>query len=1210
MLERTKVLYARVLGTLRGRPPLPPSQVAKAEPPAQGRAAAAEVLAGRPLALGHKPNLPITQFWTTTNPPRAFILGDIERMLEHPQVAISFSHYCNGTAPAKFVIKAKNPEVQEFVQKEWKRFWLHGRPMFRYGYAYGWLGCEVCYRLENGRLGFDQLIPFGPRDAKPLTRDHMLVGVRVQRVEDNDLGTVDLWGPGYYPAKGLWFAHKPHYNRWYGRSQLYGAWRPWRRLATRDGGEEIIDGGVYRFAYQGPVVRFPPGSSAATVQQAGAEAWDNAEYARQMGEQVKAGAVIALPNTVDPITNQPQWAFEWPQTVINVDSLLNYNKSLKDEISLGIEVPPEILQASDTGSGYSGREIPKESYFLMQDANVIALIVCWRYFLGDPLVNWNFGPDQEYTIEPLPLLQAQQQSAGGGVPPGPGNQGQQPPPERLPPNQTALSTLHAPPGGIDVGGEHFQGGQFIPDAAFKRLPAKARFAVKKSIKIANRAARRSSPDVVPPPPDFQPRAVKWAKRAWTAYNATYHAGLEAATEVAKAHGFDDDRASRLRRALFYADLAHGIVASVPMAANVAGLVIPGVPRGLGDYLVHAVGLDHTLAAAAAMAPAASLTYLAYATAKRPLDTLRAAFRAIRRVAKTVRGQATLSTMMPYDQAGFAQALALHLDSLPVDKQVWFEALLIAALAQVRDPTIALHLAVVAMNEGKTTLATVAQSPWVQLPSQGKTKKWHNRLTGETRYQDEMPGARSAQTKTPPPPTKAPPPIARPVPTPPAEHIHNILHGMSSPIDIGKALAHIKANPSAASPTLMRSIGATLSHYDEGKLKQVSKSAGFPVGFGHNALSVYRLVGTKPPQSAAELFSALRKDLAAGLTPNQVEFAAANYQYELPDSERRQFWRTVRAAVPEAHGQGNARMLQAYAAKGLPESHPITGDNIRDRIAAASQVHEIVKRVSDVVPDTPEKSPAYQELNKKIDEVNTRLRSSKTPQERRESQKEYDNLRITAMQFRYRWGDQRTAARRALVEALTVEKPARLEYTIDAKGDSAIEQRLRGYANEADDFLGDIVNHPVTVPIHLVYVSNVRANCSISKPEGRYPIEVSSTTRTGVYVHEIGHALEAEIPGLHEKCQAFLDHRCGSEEPTKLNEKFPGSGYADHERGRKDQFEKAWGPGSSAYYVGKEYDGNTEVFSMGLEQLYENPSFFCRQDPEYAAFLIGCLQGVL
>jgi len=109
------------------------------------------------------------------------------------------------------------------------------------------------------------------------------------------------------------------------------------------------------------------------------------------------------------------------------------------------------------------------------------------------------------------------------------------------------------------------------------------------------------------------------------------------------------------------------------------------------------------------------------------------------------------------------------------------------------------------------------------------------------------------------------------------------------------------------------------------------------------------------------------------------------------------------------------------------------------------------------------------------------------------------------------------------------------------------------------------------------------------------------------VHELGHMVEHRKHGVQQKVLDFLAYRVGTEPARKLKDEFPRSGYGDDEVARKDKFDRAFS-GSAAWYVGKEYpQKTTEVVSMGLQKLHEDPVEFVRKDPEYFHFLMSVLK---
>lgn len=117
------------------------------------------------------------------------------------------------------------------------------------------------------------------------------------------------------------------------------------------------------------------------------------------------------------------------------------------------------------------------------------------------------------------------------------------------------------------------------------------------------------------------------------------------------------------------------------------------------------------------------------------------------------------------------------------------------------------------------------------------------------------------------------------------------------------------------------------------------------------------------------------------------------------------------------------------------------------------------------------------------------------------------------------------------------------------------------------------------------------------------------------IHEYGHHLGDRDGRVDTAALSFLKYRLGDEPLVKLNV-IPGlNGLDDKERGRKDRFDRAFGP-IRCWYVGKTYGligrilGINEIISMGLQLMFEDPVRFAREDPEYFVFMIGVLDGTL
>lgn len=112
------------------------------------------------------------------------------------------------------------------------------------------------------------------------------------------------------------------------------------------------------------------------------------------------------------------------------------------------------------------------------------------------------------------------------------------------------------------------------------------------------------------------------------------------------------------------------------------------------------------------------------------------------------------------------------------------------------------------------------------------------------------------------------------------------------------------------------------------------------------------------------------------------------------------------------------------------------------------------------------------------------------------------------------------------------------------------------------------------------------------------------------VHELGHVIEQYDPHVHERAVDFLLQRTSGQNPQWL-----GGNYARDEVAVADGFEDAY---MGKYYISRGVPESevyrrfyaTEIISMGLQRMYENPRRFMRQDEEYFTFIVGVIRGIL
>jgi len=109
------------------------------------------------------------------------------------------------------------------------------------------------------------------------------------------------------------------------------------------------------------------------------------------------------------------------------------------------------------------------------------------------------------------------------------------------------------------------------------------------------------------------------------------------------------------------------------------------------------------------------------------------------------------------------------------------------------------------------------------------------------------------------------------------------------------------------------------------------------------------------------------------------------------------------------------------------------------------------------------------------------------------------------------------------------------------------------------------------------------------------------TSESTVAHEITHLLEKD-PAILKLSKDFLNKRAKGEQPKSLR-RMTGLKYKSTEKAYKDDWEKLGGN----VYAGKLYPQATEILTMGIERLHEDPFRFYKQDPDYFEFVVKTLQ---
>lgn len=393
-----------------------------------------------PLSVGyqHVPSI-MPAWWNRRIPPLTYWY--IEQMLFDPQVRLALAFRKAPLRKATIVIKAADPEVRQYVVTTIQRMWRNGLRKILRGFEYGYAAAEVLWRYEKGQICYYGLKDFHAIDARPLTWEGSLAGIRLRNnqgsftytgwsagqndANENHLparrqGIVDLLG-----SRAIWYTHDAAYGNWFGSSVLYGAQRPFDEKCSKDGAEDSRRLWYHKYAFRGPTIKYPVKTYAVTGpggDPVNAQLLSARDLAREIGENARAGASLTFPNTYDPQTLKPDWEVDYPQAAPPNHNLLEYLQELNKEITRGIGVPDEVLSSDGTGA-LAGRRVPERGFYTSLEDDLFEVLDCIKQQTIEPGVWMNFAGRADTSFE---ILSAQLQPTEQAPDPTQPGQGQQP----------------------------------------------------------------------------------------------------------------------------------------------------------------------------------------------------------------------------------------------------------------------------------------------------------------------------------------------------------------------------------------------------------------------------------------------------------------------------------------------------------------------------------------------------------------------------------------------------------------------------------------------------------------------------------------------------------------------------------------------------------------------------------------------------------------
>jgi hypothetical protein len=391
-----------------------------------------KMLRQEPLTVDYV-NVPktITASILAKRPPFSLTWADL--MMYDNQV---YFGYCVGNAPlmsAEVEVTGPDPTVCRFVQEQWEKIWSTSASKLLKAKCYGFSGYEVMHKLDDtsGRIVFDELLDRHPVDTRPLLKGSQMIGVSVNHlngVAQQGRGKAYLVGP-----QGLWLTYRAQHGSRFGDPLLEHAYGPWYDKAMDNGAYDLRRLRNVKDAWIGDVVRYPMFRKLTKPDGTVISARD---YAREVGESRYSGAVVALPSDRDDKGNL---LFEYvpPAAIAETAQIQDWIRDLDWDIFDGLLVPREVVEAAETGSGFSGRSFPFMAFLATRDEEMGGIVrqVDRQQLRPMTAVNYGVKAAQRYQIKPRPLLETVGKQMGDMGQPNAQSQAQPQQPGQLPGRQ-------------------------------------------------------------------------------------------------------------------------------------------------------------------------------------------------------------------------------------------------------------------------------------------------------------------------------------------------------------------------------------------------------------------------------------------------------------------------------------------------------------------------------------------------------------------------------------------------------------------------------------------------------------------------------------------------------------------------------------------------------------------------------------------------------
>lgn len=317
------------------------------------------------------------------------------RLMLSSDPIINFSMNVRNAAlmAAEVVVEGKNPEVVQWVKKQWDYLWNYHRVSMVSSKELGFAPLQLVWKEdEKGNLNICGLKEFAPEDCRGLEKGSKLVGLRVK-------GT-----PLYFPH-GLWLTHDGKYGNPYGNAITRRQYPAWYEKWMERGAKRLQQLRMIKDAYIGDIFWYPPDMLLEIPDGDGGTRkipWK--DVLREIAEARMSGGAMTLPLKLDS-NGHELTKYQPPTPIPGATEIFNWVEYCDDNILRGADIPTEVIQAADTGSGFSGRSIPFLVLLSVCNGELSQIVQQTDERGIRPVASLNYGGEPDYTIRLRSLVE-------------------------------------------------------------------------------------------------------------------------------------------------------------------------------------------------------------------------------------------------------------------------------------------------------------------------------------------------------------------------------------------------------------------------------------------------------------------------------------------------------------------------------------------------------------------------------------------------------------------------------------------------------------------------------------------------------------------------------------------------------------------------------------------------------------------------------------